>query len=174
LAHKQGKTKKEILDILLPIEDKVAVAKIDYKECLRELVDATGDAEEVQILERRFPIKPEFRALLTELKENYRLALLSNDRGDFEDKNSVWQMEKYFGENIFLSSKMRLRKPGKEFFEYALDKMSLNPKEVLFVDDKERNLDTARGLGMNVIQFKSLEQLRTDLDKMLKEQNVEK
>jgi FMN phosphatase YigB (HAD superfamily) len=42
-----------------------------------------------------------------------------------------------------------------------------NPATSLFIDDRRQNLAPASALGMNIIQFKSAAQLRSDLERFL-------
>lgn len=104
------------------------------------------------------------------LKGRYELALLSNFGDYFDEFNQDWKLEELFGEDkMFVSCKIGLVKPGKEIYEYTLQKLGRKPAETVFVDDRLANLETARSLGMNVVQFKSAEQLKADLEKILKE-----
>lgn len=156
-----------VLKLIKPVEDKTVVGDINYAACLEQLAEVTGQPESVSVLKRKYPINPEMIKILESLKSHYVLGLLSNDRGDFEDKNPVWQMEKYFKNRIFLSSDLGCAKPGEQIFEIALKKLGLSGNEVLFIDDKQRNIETARSLGMLGIQFISPGQLRVELEKAL-------
>ena len=37
------------------------------------------------------------------------------------------------------------------------------PQQILFIDDKESNIEVAKKLGVNVIKFKDYKQLKKDL-----------
>jgi putative hydrolase of the HAD superfamily len=56
-----------------------------------------------------------------------------------------------------------LRKPGREIYNLALRITQSAPQECLLIDDRELNLECARELGMNTIQFQNVAQLRDDL-----------
>lgn len=58
-----------------------------------------------------------------------------------------------------------VKKPNPEFFQKYLDKNKINLKKtrVIFIDDKKKNIETARSLGFHAIQFKNPDQLRQDL-----------
>ena len=45
--------------------------------------------------------------------------------------------------------KNRLVKPDEEFFKVLFNKYNLNPEECFFVDDKEKNINAGKRLGMN-------------------------
>jgi putative hydrolase of the HAD superfamily len=68
----------------------------------------------------------------------------------------------------FLSSCwLGVRKPTQAFYERGLGIAQANPKTSLFIDDRRQNLSPAQKLGMQVIQFSSATQLRSDLERVL-------
>ena len=50
----------------------------------------------------------------------------------------------------FLSFEIGYAKPDLKIFEYALDKMKIEAKNVLFIDDSFKNISAARALGFKV------------------------
>lgn len=69
--------------------------------------------------------------------------------------------------SLFVSSCfVGLRKPEEGIYRLALDITQRAPEESCFIDDRSLNLDTASRLGMHVIQMKSTEQLRQELQKL--------
>jgi putative hydrolase of the HAD superfamily len=69
--------------------------------------------------------------------------------------------------SLFVSSCfVGLRKPEAGIYRLALDITQRMPEECCFIDDRPLNLDTASRLGMHVIQMKSTEQLRQELQKL--------
>jgi putative hydrolase of the HAD superfamily len=54
-------------------------------------------------------------------------------------------------------------KPDPAIYCHTLDELGTKPKETLFIDDKRENVEAARALGMQSIQYVSVEQLRADL-----------
>src|ERR1700681_4686956 len=69
--------------------------------------------------------------------------------------------------SLFVSSCfVGLRKPEQGIYRLALDVTQKAPEECCFIDDRPLNLDTASRLGMHVIQMKSTEQLRQELQKL--------
>jgi putative hydrolase of the HAD superfamily len=54
-------------------------------------------------------------------------------------------------------------KPDPAIYQHALSELGVRPEETLFIDDKLLNIETARSLGMNAIEFSTVEQLRADL-----------
>ena len=61
---------------------------------------------------------------------------------------------------FFLSFEMRIRKPDPQYFHRVLAEIGAEPRECLFIDDMEKNLDSARGIGLRTILFESVDSLR--------------
>jgi putative hydrolase of the HAD superfamily len=69
--------------------------------------------------------------------------------------------------SLFVSSCfVGLRKPEEGIYRLALEITQRPPEECCFIDDRPLNLDSAARLGMQVIQMKTAEQLRADLQKL--------
>ena len=62
------------------------------------------------------------------------------------------------------SAEVRSIKPEPAIYEHCLRGLAVAPSESLFIDDREVNLAAARAMGIHGIQFKSIAQLRNDLD----------
>jgi putative hydrolase of the HAD superfamily len=92
-----------------------------------------------------------------------KTAILSNMPADMVAhvrRNFPWM--KHFDHQIF-SADVRRIKPDPAIYEYCLDALKVPASEVLFVDDRDPNLDQARAAGMRGIRFQSVKQLRDDL-----------
>jgi putative hydrolase of the HAD superfamily len=92
-----------------------------------------------------------------------RTAVLSNMHDDMVQHvraNGDWT--KSF-DCVTLSSAIHMAKPDTEIFNYCLKCLEVDPDEALFVDDRERNVQAARALGMRGIVAPSPEHLRTNL-----------
>ena len=53
-------------------------------------------------------------------------------------------------EKFYLSHEIKLRKPNKEIYEFALKENKLIAEETLFIDDLEENTTAASALGIHV------------------------
>lgn len=54
---------------------------------------------------------------------------------------------------LFISCDIGMQKPDRDIYEFVLQKTGLLPKEILFVDDKEENLEPAYHMGWNTYHF---------------------
>ena len=100
--------------------------------------------------------------LANDLKENgYLIALLSNTEvpamNFFNDQN--YQM---FNHKVF-SCHEGEAKPEPELYKILLNKLAAPAEKTLFIDDKLENINTARKLNMNAVQYINKEKLIRDL-----------
>ena len=66
-------------------------------------------------------------------------------------------------DEIVISGEIGYQKPSKEAFDILFKKLDLLPRQVVFIDDTPRSLETAGEIGYIPILFKNNEQLRVDL-----------
>jgi putative hydrolase of the HAD superfamily len=69
-------------------------------------------------------------------------------------------------DHLTFSAEVSLIKPDAAIYEHSLRGVGVAPSEVLFVDDKEPNIQGARAVGLRAIRFHSVEQLRSDLQEL--------
>jgi putative hydrolase of the HAD superfamily len=63
----------------------------------------------------------------------------------------------------FSSCYLGLRKPEPAIYKRALDILGKQPERVLFIDDRQENVDGARGVGIKGLRFDGADSLRRDL-----------
>jgi putative hydrolase of the HAD superfamily len=61
------------------------------------------------------------------------------------------------------SYQLRMAKPDPAIYRYVLDRLGTRPQETLFLDDKLVNIQAARTLGIQALQFSTIDRLRADL-----------
>jgi putative hydrolase of the HAD superfamily len=98
--------------------------------------------------------------------ERYVMAALNNESLELnEHRIRTFRLRDYF--EVFLSScYLGVRKPGREIYSLALQITQCDPGECAMIDDRALNLECARELGMQTIQFQNVEQLREDLARL--------
>lgn len=100
------------------------------------------------------------------LKANgYKVYLLSNySRGSFKYVKEDFNFYKYVDGGV-ISYEVNYIKPEPEIYEELIRKYNINPKEAVFLDDSQANLDGAKPFGFHTIlvtEFeKALGELRT-------------
>lgn len=87
-------------------------------------------------------------------KKGYQVCLLSNtnplmmqwvDSNDFDGEGHPIS---YYFDKLYLSYECKAMKPSPEIFKMMLDGQGAHPGETLFIDDSQKNVDTAASLGI--------------------------
>lgn len=79
---------------------------------------------------------------------------LSNDVGRWSNKlRNNLGIEEYL-EGSIISGDVGVRKPDKEIYEIMIQSCGYNIEDILFVDDREKNVATARVLGIDTVKFR--------------------
>jgi len=98
------------------------------------------------------------------LKENYTVVYLTNYNKDYWDEIlKRFDFKEWFSWGA-VSYEIGFRKPEKEGFEFILKKAGVNPDEAIFIDDFPKNLEEAKSLGINIINFENKKDLIEDLN----------
>jgi len=67
-------------------------------------------------------------------------------------------------EGIVVSGEEKTRKPFNDIYELTLHRFNIKAENALFIDDNLRNVDAAKNLGINAIQFKTPLNLKEQLE----------
>ena len=79
---------------------------------------------------------------------------LSNDVGRWSEKlRTIFKIEELLDGSV-ISSDVGVRKPDKRIYKILTERCAYNYEELLFVDDREKNVVAARDLGIDTILFK--------------------
>jgi 2-haloacid dehalogenase len=62
-----------------------------------------------------------------------------------------------------VSGEEKVAKPDSQIYRILIERYKIDPRHAVFIDDFEKNIETAKGLGFAGIQFTSPEVLRRDL-----------
>ena len=92
--------------------------------------------------------------LLSQAKGNgISLWCLSNDVGRWSDKlRKNLGIEKFLNGSI-ISSDVGVRKPDKEIYEILIQSSGYKAEDILFVDDREKNVISSREVGIKTVMF---------------------
>jgi len=93
-----------------------------------------------------------------------RIALLSNiNTGVVPYIEERFDWLKAFNER-FYSCDFNLLKPSPEMYQYVMNKLNVDASECLFIDDLKDNVEGAKKVGMEAIQFDDFDSLKTLID----------
>jgi putative hydrolase of the HAD superfamily len=94
-----------------------------------------------------------------------RLALLSNAGFDFGGPLRTSPMASLF-ERIFISAEMHQLKPEPAIYLETARELGVEPRSMVFIDNKQENTDAAAALGMTVHHFTGPDGLRDFLESL--------
>lgn len=121
----------------------------------------------MQVVDEPREINPGMIDLVKEIKvKGYKVGVLSNDTKDgakiIREKGDL----KNIMDVILVSAETGLAKPTKEAFKDFAEKLGVTPKELVFIDDAQVNVDAATALGISAVKCEDPKQLRNLLIKM--------
>ena len=159
----------------------------EYRDTISDMVDMgrISDWDVCWMMQKRFGMKgklPDYRHFY--MKSRYRmrpwkrmLSIANKLHGDYKtgtlsnvgeernmERKKLLKGAKFDYE--FNSCEMNMRKPNLNIYRAALKEMGVKPEEVIFIDDKEKNLKPARKLGMIAIRFTGIKNLRKELSSL--------
>jgi len=69
-------------------------------------------------------------------------------------------------EGIVISGDVGMNKPDRRIFEHLIEQFGIEPAAALFIDDSSANVDAAKALGFQAIQFTDATTLRGELERL--------
>ncbi len=101
------------------------------------------------------------------LRRYYKSGLLSNAWDNLRAViTNEWGISDAFDE-LIVSAEVGLAKPDPRIYRLAIDQLGVSTHEAIFIDDMHRNVQVARTLGLQAIQFNNRTQTLLELKKIL-------
>ncbi|TXN31335.1 HAD family hydrolase [Lacisediminihabitans profunda] len=94
-----------------------------------------------------------------------RVALLSNAGFDFASPFRFSPMARFF-ERMFISAELSTIKPNPEIYLEVARELGITPQQMVFIDNKQVNVDGAEALGITGHHFIGAAELRTFLESL--------
>jgi HAD superfamily hydrolase (TIGR01549 family) len=106
---------------------------------------------------------------IKQLKSNYKTAILSNVGQGFLERifDNNHPQGSYF-DALIASGDHGITKPDKEIYLIAADRLGVDARDCVFIDDLEKHTVGAREVGMQTIIYKDFEGMKQQLEQMLK------
>ena len=101
------------------------------------------------------------------LQGKYKLAILSNQIESWLEPILEEKKMRAVFDTIVTSYETGLAKPDIKIYEKVLEKLNLKAEECIYIEDRIKNIEPAKILGMTVIQFKNYDQCLRDLEQIL-------
>jgi HAD superfamily hydrolase (TIGR01509 family) len=109
----------------------------------------------------------ELIAYFQALRPRYRTAILTNSYvGAREHEEERYGFTSMVDMAIY-SHEEGVRKPDSRIYAIASERLGVPPAEVVFLDDLQRNIDSARACGFQAVLFTSTSQAIADIEALL-------
>jgi epoxide hydrolase-like predicted phosphatase len=117
--------------------------------------------------EKSYVEKKDVFSLAGQLHERgYRTGILSNTE---KPARPILERESYrIFDPVVLSWEVGASKPQGRIFEVLIETLSMDPSEILFIDDVAANIAAAKDLGLQGLVFTDAQTLRSDLADLLR------
>ncbi len=107
--------------------------------------------------------------ILKKLKDkNYECYVLSNWSAEtFAGMTDDYPFLKLF-DGLLISGEDKLMKPDSAIYELAKNRFNLNAEETVFIDDKQENIEAAKGLDFKTIHLTDPKNIEIEINQFLK------
>lgn len=150
------------------IFNKIDKGEISEHEALLEFAKLVNRPTKVVRKEIDAYFKPNLELIdfIKNLREKeYKIILLTNSAHSFFERfvfiEHPWFQTLF--DDIIISSQVKMIKPYKDIYLYALKKNNLKPEDAIFIDDSKSNILGAKHVGIPSILFKDTKQLKGEL-----------
>jgi len=112
-------------------------------------------------IESAYEENEEIIDLIKRLKPLYKIGMLTNTE---KPSVSIFEGKNYpFFDDIVFSCRVGITKPDDMIYLLAAKRLGCEPDEIIFIDDRQENVDGATNIGMQGILFIDTEKLMEDL-----------
>jgi len=152
--------------------DKVDLGEITqdhFNEYVLDTLQISRDKKYLleEVINEEFYIDEELLKKIAGMRREYKTGLLSNFSNDLRPKiENEWAIASAFDE-IIISCEVGMIKPDPAIFNLMLDRLGVKVDESVFIDDRIKNIDGAKELGLHTIFFTDKEQALGELARIL-------
>jgi putative hydrolase of the HAD superfamily len=112
-------------------------------------------------------INEDLLAFARSLRPNYKLAILSNAWSDAREIfTDLLGLDDVF-DTLIISAEVGLAKPDPRIYQLAVERLGVEPREAVFLDDQKRNVVAAREFGLRAVHFQDNRQAITEIEGQL-------
>ena len=94
-------------------------------------------------------------------KAGYKTAILSNTEMPVV---AIINKQKYDSFDVTVLSCLEgMAKPGREIYDFTLNRLGVSAQQTIFIDDKPENIEGAKRAGLQTIFFETIEKFKKDI-----------
>ncbi|HUD11374.1 MAG TPA: HAD-IA family hydrolase [Candidatus Saccharimonadia bacterium] len=159
----------KLLDAATNLGRQADSGSLAYDDFIGRLAILAGTDHEMvrSQIEDNVPDLQLFSYIEKKLSPRFKIGLLSNAADNWLDELFTPSQVALFDE-VALSYAIGFIKPQMGSYMAIAKKLSLDPSECIFVDDKERYCDGARQAGMQAVVYRNVRDLELSIDRLSK------
>lgn len=148
--------------------DKVDLGEItmdQFNEYVLDTLQISRDRKYLleEVFNEKAYIDEDLLKQIVKMSKEYKIGLLSNYSNNLRPKiEKEWAIGSVFDE-IIISCEVGVVKPDPAIFNLMLDRLGVKADESVFIDDRIKNIDGAKKIGLHTIFFTSREQALEEL-----------
>lgn len=104
---------------------------------------------------------------IKQLKANYKIGLISNIASNWIRETLLNKAEQELFDDMVLSFEVGMTKPDPRIYQIACERLGVEPRETVFVDDIESYCEAARAVGMQAVCYHDFVQFKAELEQIL-------
>ena len=148
--------------------DKVDLGEItmdQFYEYVLDMLQISRDKKHLleEVFNEKVYIDADLLKQIMEMGREYKIGLLSNYSNELRPRiEKEWAISSVFDE-IIISCEVGMVKPDPAIFNLMLDRLGVKADESVFIDDRIKNIEGAKKIGLHTIFFTSREQALEEL-----------
>lgn len=103
------------------------------------------------------------------LHSNYMTGIISNSFVGAREREEELYGFQQMTDMIIYSHEVGISKPNRQIYELACKHLDIQPKEMIFLDDFQPNVEAARDIGIHAVLFSNTTQAIEEIEEILQE-----
>lgn len=145
------------------------ISSMEFYEALKQILNLKMDFKEfTRVWNHTFTLTPLIEeSVIENLARKYRMLILSDTNElHFEFIRESFPILRHF-DDFVLSYEVGALKPAEEIFRAAIEKANCSAEECFFTDDILANVEAARKIGINAVQFVTSEKFQEEIREII-------
>ena len=142
---------------------------LTHQEFFDQVEEVTGKRppDIDQMTNRELIKNDQLISYIKELKNTYKLAILSNISSNWITRDFLTNDEQTLFDEIILSYEVKLLKPDYRIYELTCERLGVELNEAIMVDDRPDFVKAARSAGLQGVTYRDADTFKTELEELL-------